>query len=78
MQTAISAHHRSSSSILLGMEQKTRIKWFSGAKMHRALKMAAKRGVEDIRKLLILAGNDIDLLERSLSMSKLVSKLRIA
>lgn len=68
----------SATSSLLGVERKAKIKWFSGAKMHKALKMAAKRGVEDIRKLLVLAGNDTDMLERSLSMSKLVSKLRVA
>jgi len=46
--------------------------------MRKALKFAAKRGIEDIRKLLVLAGNDLDVLEKDLSMSKLVSHLRVA
>ena len=46
--------------------------------MHRALAEAAKRGIEDIRKLLIAAGNDVEVLDRSMSVSKLVSQMRIA
>lgn len=57
---------------------KTKIKWFPGKKMHKALRLATKRGVDDLRKLLIMAGNDIDVVERSLEMSRLVAKLRIA
>jgi len=46
--------------------------------MHTALGMAARRGIEDIRRLLHAAGNDITTLEKSTSLIKLMSKLRIA
>ena len=54
------------------------IKWFPGAKMHRSLEIAARRGIEDIRKLLVAVGNDISDLDRTMSVSKLVAKMRIA
>jgi hypothetical protein len=46
--------------------------------MQRALRTSAKRGIEDLRKLLATAGNDIELLEKGMSVSKLVSKLGIS
>jgi hypothetical protein len=58
--------------------QKQSIKWFPGAKMHRSLEIAARRGIEDIRKLLVAVGNDIGDLDRNMSISKLVAKMRIA
>lgn len=58
--------------------QKRNIKWFPGAKMHRSLEIAARRGIEDIRKLLVAVGNDISDLDRNMSVSKLVAKMRIA
>jgi hypothetical protein len=57
--------------------KKGSIKWFSGAKMHRSLEVAARRGIEDLKKLLVAVGNDINDLESSMSMSKLVAKIQI-
>ena len=58
--------------------RRTKIKWFSGVRMQKALRTAAKRGIEDMRKLLVVAGNDIESLDKSISVTRLVSKLRIS
>lgn len=58
--------------------KKRNIKWFPGAKMHRSLEIAAKRGIEDFKRLLVAVGNDINDLESSMSVSKLVTKMRIS
>jgi hypothetical protein len=58
-------------------EQRTMVKWFSGVDMYVALRIAATRGMEDIIKLLIAAGNDMKFLERNTSLSKLMSNMRI-
>jgi len=46
--------------------------------MHTALGMAARRGIEDTRRLLHAAGNDITTLEKSTSLTNLMLKMRIA
>jgi hypothetical protein len=61
----------------LGSGKKQVVKWFSGPKMHRALRVAARHGVEDLTKLLRAAGNDIKIIEKDAGISKLFSKLRI-
>jgi len=56
----------------------TTVRWFPGAQMYRVLGTVAKRGIEDVRKLLITAGNDRNSLDRIVSVSKLVSQLRVS
>jgi hypothetical protein len=56
---------------------KTDIKWFSGSNMHRALGIAAKRGLEDVNRLLIAAGNDLWSLDGVSSISRLISKMSL-
>jgi hypothetical protein len=57
---------------------KRSIKWFAGAKMHKSLETAARRGIDDIRELLVAVGNDINEVERSMSVNKLLAKMRIS
>ena len=45
--------------------------------MHRALGIAAKRGFEDVKSLLLLAGNDLWFLDRISSISQLISKMSL-
>jgi len=40
------------------------IGWFPGVDMYEALRVAAKRGVEDIKNLLLGAGNDPHVLDK--------------
>jgi len=54
------------------------VKWFPGVDMYEALRIAARRGMEDVIKLLLAAGNDAKFLERNTSLSKLMSNMRIA
>jgi len=56
----------------------TTVRWFPGAQMYRALGIVAKRGMEDIRRLLIAAGNDPFIIDRVVSVSQLVSQLRVS
>jgi hypothetical protein len=46
--------------------------------MYRALGIVAKRGMVDIRRLLIAAGNDPVIIDRVVSVNQLVSQLRIS
>jgi len=55
----------------------TVIKWFSGGNMHRALGIAAKRGFEDVKSLLHVAGNDMSFFDRKSSISQLISKMSL-
>jgi hypothetical protein len=55
----------------------TIVRWFPGAQMYRALGIVAKRGMEDIRRLLIAAGNNPASIDRIVSVSQLVSQLRV-
>jgi hypothetical protein len=65
-------------SALVISEQRTMVKWFPGVDMYEALGIAARRGMEDVIKLLLAAGNDVKFLERNTSLSKLISNMRIA
>lgn len=56
----------------------TIIKWFPGIQMHRALAIAAKRGMEDFIAILIAVGNDADALNGVPSLNGLFSKIRIS
>jgi hypothetical protein len=56
----------------------TTVRWFPGAQMYRALGIVAKRGMVDIRRLLIAAGNDPVIIDRVVSVNQLVSQLRIS
>jgi hypothetical protein len=53
------------------------VKWFPGVRMHKALAIAARRGIEDVKRLLKAAGNDISALEKGTSLTKLISKMRV-
>jgi hypothetical protein len=55
----------------------TVVNWFSGMAMYKALEIAAKRGIEEIVNLLALAGNDMEFLTRTLSLSSQFSSLSI-
>ena len=45
--------------------------------MHRSLEIAARHGVEDIRELLVAVGNDINVVNTNMSVSKLIARLQI-
>jgi hypothetical protein len=59
-------------------EQITMLKWFPGIIMYQALGVAAKSGMEDVLRLLVLAGNDIKFLERNVTLSRMMAKLQIS
>ena len=72
--------HARSPSFMTSKQQPSRtrtIKWFPGPRMHRALEAAARRGMEDLKKLLAAVGNDINDLDGSLTVGKLVAKMQI-
>jgi len=45
--------------------------------MHKALAIAAKRGMDDVRSLLIAAGNDTKIIDRITSITQLVSRMTL-
>jgi len=59
-------------------EQIAMLKWFPGIIMYQALRVAAKSGMEDVLRLLILAGNDIKFLEKNIALSRMMAKLQIS
>jgi hypothetical protein len=59
-------------------EQRTMVKWFPGVHMYKALDRAAKSGMEGVIRLLVAAGNDTKFLERNLSLSKIMAKMKIS
>jgi hypothetical protein len=56
----------------------TIIKWFPGVNMYKALGIAARLGVEDVVRLLVTAGNDINFLDRTFSLSRMISKMEMS
>ena len=52
----------------------TVVRWFPGADMYRALNSASGQGIDDVRRLLLAAGNDRDTV---ISVSKLLARSRI-
>lgn len=54
------------------------LKWFPGINMYKALGVAAKSGIDDVLKLLFLAGNDIEFLKKDGSLSRLMSEMSIS
>lgn len=50
------------------------VRWYPGVQMYRVLKSVSKRGIEDVRKLLVATGNDRDRLDMVISVSKLLAK----
>jgi hypothetical protein len=58
-------------------EEITIISWFPGANMYKALCMAARSGMEDVIRLLVAAGNDTKFLDRNISLSRIMSKMKI-
>jgi hypothetical protein len=52
----------------------TVVRWYPGVPMYRVLKSVSKRGIDDVRKLLLAAGNDKDRLDMVISVSKLLAK----
>ncbi len=59
-------------------EEITTIDWFPGANMYKALCMAARSGMEDVIRLLVVAGNDTKFLERNISLGRIISKMKIS
>lgn len=59
-------------------EQRTTVKWFPGINMYKALGIAATSGMDEVLKLLILAGNDVEFLKGNASLSKLMSTISIS
>ncbi len=57
--------------------EKAIVKWFPGVNMHKALAVAAKRGMDDVRSLLIAAGNDTNIIDRITSITQLVSRMTL-
>ena len=55
----------------------TPVRWFQGAHMYNVLSSVSKRGMEDVRKVLVAAGNDKEVLDTVLSVSKLLSRSSI-
>ncbi len=53
------------------------VAWFPGVQMYEVLKAAAKRGIEDVRRLLVMAGNDSKVIITCTSLSSLFSELRM-
>src|SRR5882724_11153190 len=49
----------------------TAVRWYPGAHMYRVLNLVSKRGIDDLKKLLLAAGNDKDSLDMVISVSKL-------
>ncbi|KAE9370262.1 hypothetical protein N431DRAFT_343719 [Stipitochalara longipes BDJ] len=52
----------------------TLVRWYPGAHMYRVLHSISKRGIDDVRRLLIAAGNDKDGMDMVISMSKLLAR----
>jgi hypothetical protein len=59
------------------LEQITTVKWFPGFPMYEALGKAARLGMDNVIRLLILAGNEVSSLSGSASLSMLMSKMKI-
>ncbi|PMD46092.1 hypothetical protein L207DRAFT_507036 [Hyaloscypha variabilis F] len=52
----------------------TIVKWYPGVEMYRVLNHVSKRGIDDVRKLLLTAGNREDDLDLVISLSKLLAR----
>ena len=52
----------------------TVVRWYPGANMYRVLQSVSKRGIEDVRRLLLAAGNDKDSMDMIISVSKLLAR----
>jgi len=52
----------------------TVVRWYPGAHMYRVLHNASKRGIDDVKKLLLAAGNDKDSMDMVISVSKLLAR----
>lgn len=52
----------------------TVVRWFPGVQMYRVLSSVAKRGIYDVRRLLLVAGNEKENLDMVISLSKLLEK----
>jgi hypothetical protein len=53
------------------------VKWFAGTSMHNALRIAARRGMSDVKRLLLAAGNDVDLIDGCTSLANSISKMSL-
>ena len=59
------------------MEEKIIVKWFPGPDMYKAIGLAAKRGISEVKALLLAAGNNPETIENITSITRLVSKMSI-
>jgi len=57
--------------------RRQRVKWLPGVNINKALSCAAKRGIEDVRRLLRVAGNDERTVKGITSLTQLMSRLAI-
>jgi hypothetical protein len=54
----------------------TVVRWYPGAPMYHVLDCISRRGIDDVRRLLVAAGNDKDSLDMVISVSKLLAGSR--
>jgi hypothetical protein len=52
----------------------TVVRWYPGVHMYRVLNSVSKRGIDDVKKQLLAAGNDKDRLDMVVSVSKLLAR----
>ena len=55
----------------------TVLNWPAGTGMHKALAIAASRGIEDVKKLLDAVGAEVEALAQNMPLSALTSRLTI-
>ncbi len=51
----------------------TAVNWYPGVHMYRVLQSSSKRGIDEVRRLLVAAGNDKDSLDMVISVSKILT-----
>jgi hypothetical protein len=52
----------------------TVVKWYPGVHMYRVLQSSSKRGIDEVKRLLVSAGNEKGSLDMVISVSKLLAK----
>jgi hypothetical protein len=51
----------------------TVVNWYPGVHMYRVLQSSSKRGIDEVKRLLVAAGNDKGSLDMGISVSKLLA-----
>jgi hypothetical protein len=52
----------------------TVVRWYPGMQMYRLLNSVSRRGIDDVRRLLLAAGNEKEDLDMVISVSKLLAR----